>query len=140
MLLKAISIKQPFADWIQRGLKTIEVRSWQPGYLGDLVICSTKHIAHELNYQPDHDLLLGHALCIVELTHVTKFTPEHVNDALCAYRIGEYAWHLKFKRTIKPFPILGVGGKLFTINHERLRKPDYKLQESDIWRANTCLK
>ncbi len=42
-IMKALSIREPWASMILFGEKTIETRSWWTHYGGDLLICVTKH-------------------------------------------------------------------------------------------------
>ena len=41
MIVKALSIKQPWAGMIACGAKPIEYRSWKTPYRGDLLICAS---------------------------------------------------------------------------------------------------
>jgi len=43
MIYKALSLKQPMANWVMSGKKTIETRKWVTAYRGDIVICSSKN-------------------------------------------------------------------------------------------------
>ncbi|MEK7168734.1 MAG: ASCH domain-containing protein [Patescibacteria group bacterium] len=43
MKFKAISLKQPWANLVASGKKTIETRKWSTKYRGDLVICSSQN-------------------------------------------------------------------------------------------------
>ena len=36
--MKCLSVKQPYAEFIVKGLKTIELRSWNTSYRGELLI------------------------------------------------------------------------------------------------------
>ncbi|HVC58350.1 MAG TPA: ASCH domain-containing protein [Candidatus Acidoferrales bacterium] len=36
--MKCLSVKQPYADLIVKGLKTVELRSWNTNYRGELLI------------------------------------------------------------------------------------------------------
>jgi hypothetical protein len=58
---KAISLKQPWANLVATGKKTIETRTWPTKYRGDLIICSSQNPKIEP---------YGKALCIVELYDV----------------------------------------------------------------------
>lgn len=40
--MKALSVKQPWAELIASGVKTIETRTWYTSYRGPLLICSSK--------------------------------------------------------------------------------------------------
>lgn len=99
--MKALSIRQPWADQIFTGEKPIEYRVWSTKHRGPLVICSSK--------KPDEGgehLPLGMALGVVELLDITRN----------AY--DEFEWHLKNPRRFKkPFPVKGVV-KLFDVPDE----------------------
>ena len=41
---KAVSVRQPWAHFVAHGLKSIEVRSWDPGYRGKLLIHASKKL------------------------------------------------------------------------------------------------
>lgn len=99
--MKAISLKQPFANLIAGGQKSIETRTWYTSYRGDLIICSSKSGNIELR---------GYALCIVELYNVTKMRLEHEEKACCKIYPGAYSWFLTNVRTINP--IFKVKGQL----------------------------
>lgn len=40
MRYTALSVRQPWADRIARGIKTIELRTWRTNYRGPLLICA----------------------------------------------------------------------------------------------------
>ncbi len=135
--MKCISLKQPFASLIADGHKTIETRSWQTKYRGELLICSS--LTAYKNYQsaaliPEiisrelirlYDLIgeyfppvnpLGCAVCIVNLFHVRKMKIEDEMKA-CVYHGDFFAWFLKDIRKVKPFSIKG-SMKIFDIDCE----------------------
>ena len=100
--MKAISIRNPFAHFIMCGEKTVECRSWQTDYRGDLLICSSANPKIK-------DTICGHALCIARLDSIEKFKKEHL-DAACMAEMPDkpsYAWHLTDIRVIKPFTVKG---------------------------------
>lgn len=72
MVLKAISLKQPWANLVASGKKTIETRKWSTKYRGDLVICSSQNPKIEP---------YGKALCIVELYDVKPMEKKHEKGA-----------------------------------------------------------
>ncbi|MGC8622286.1 MAG: ASCH domain-containing protein, partial [Caldisphaera sp.] len=41
--MKCLSIKQPFADLVVSGKKTIEIRSWKTNYRGELLIHASRY-------------------------------------------------------------------------------------------------
>src|SRR3972149_11820218 len=99
---KAISLKQPWANLVASGKKTIETRKWTTHYRGDLVICSSK----KPNIKP-----AGYALCIAELYHIEPMKREHEHRACIKVYPGAYSWFLKNIRPFnKPIPIKGMLG------------------------------
>ena len=100
--MKAISIRNPYAHFILCEEKTVECRSWQTDYRGDLLICSSA--APKIK-----NTISGHALCIARLDSIEPFKKEHL-DAACMGDMPDgknYAWHLTDIRVIKPFPVKG---------------------------------
>jgi len=135
--MKVLSIKQPFANLIADGFKTIETRMWRTNYRGDLLICSSltayknyqsaflipENISTELirlynlkgEYFPPVNPL-GCAVCIANLFHIRKMK---VADELkaCVYYGDFFAWFLKDIRKVKPFLVKG-SHKIFDIDCE----------------------
>jgi hypothetical protein len=104
---KAISLKQPWANLVFEGRKTIETRKWKTNYRGDIVICSSK----SPKIKP-----AGFALCIVELYHIEPMKKEHEKKACVKTYPGAYSWFLKNLRKFeKPYPVKGSLG-LYTIH------------------------
>ena len=95
--MKALSIRPDYVFDIISGEKTIEYRSWQTDYRGDLLICATaKKIPGTIP---------GHALLVCRLKEVEKL-PENQSS---------FAWHLDEFRSIDPFPVKGKL-KLFDVD------------------------
>ena len=100
MLYKAISLKQPWANLVASGEKTIETRKWSTKYRGDLVICSSQNPKIEP---------YGKALCIVELYDVQPMTKEHEKKACVKVYHKAHAWFLRNLRPINPpIPVKGA--------------------------------
>ena len=102
MPLKALSIHPYYACMIFSGDKTVECRTWDTKYRGDLLICST---AKKLKYT-----IPGHALCVVRLVDVVPFTKGHLKLACMEpqdWTPGLFAWLLEDVRIIKPIPLKG---------------------------------
>jgi len=104
--MKAISLKQPWADMILKGMKSIETRKWKTPHRGDILICSSKNV-DDPQYK---DRVLGHALCVVNLFEIKVMKHDHEENACCKLYFGAYAWFLKDLRRIKPFPMKGALG------------------------------
>lgn len=96
---KAISLKQPWANLVCEGEKTIETRKWNTKYRGDLVICSSK--------KPEIEPY-GKALCIVEVYDTEPMQKKHEKDACVKVYPKAQAWHLRNIRPINPpIPVKG---------------------------------
>lgn len=105
--MKAISLKQPWANLVASGKKTIETRKWSTKYRGDLVICSSQNPKIEP---------YGKALCIVELYDVRPMTKKDEKKACIKVYPGAYAWLLRNLRLIDPpTPVKGSLG-IFNLN------------------------
>lgn len=102
--MKAITIKQPHAQLILLGEKTIELRSWTTKYRGPLLICAGARPELDLAYPT------GVALCIVDLDEITDFLPEHSSAARSRWRRGLKSWHLRHARPVRQFPVRGQLG------------------------------
>jgi hypothetical protein len=98
--MKALSIKQPWANLIASGEKTIETRLWATDYRGPLVIVSSK----TPNIHP-----AGCALAVAELVDCRPMTTADEVAARCGRYPGAYSWVL---RNVKRIPIFAVRGKL----------------------------
>lgn len=102
--MKAISVQQPFAHWILCGEKNYEYRTWNTDHRGELLICSSANPKVE-------DTIMGHALCIVNVTDVIQVTRKNYKDLELdeppARGENLYAWKLEDVKIIKPFPVKG---------------------------------
>jgi len=85
--MKALVVRQPYAEQIMAGEKSIEYRTWRTSHRGPLLIVASK--------RPIIDgLPIGVAVGIVELVDITG-------------EPGDYRWHLANPRRIDPFPVRG---------------------------------
>lgn len=87
-VIKALSIRQPFANRIAEGEKTIEYRTWKTPYRGPLLIVSSKRPKIEP---------VGCAVAIVRLSDIQ---PSLEYDDL-------FEWMLADVERIEPFPVKG---------------------------------
>lgn len=104
---KAISLKQPWANLVASGKKTIETRKWSTKYRGDLVICSSQNPKIEP---------YGKALCIVELYDVRPMEKNDEKKACIKIYPKAQAWLLRNIRKIDPS--IPVKGQLNIFNLE----------------------
>jgi hypothetical protein len=106
--MKALSIKQPWASLIAGGFKTIELRSWQTGYRGRILIVSSRKPAFGL---------AGYALATATIEACVPMTREHEQASFCKYDRDAFAWVLGDIRRIAPFEVKGQQG-LFEVEYE----------------------
>lgn len=109
--MKAISIHPRFAMEIACRRKTVECRTWQTHYRGELLICASA--------KREPDCIAGHALAVCTLSSILPFSEAHLSPA----EMDEmpirpsYAWMLEAIRPIHPFPVKGRLG-LFDVQAE----------------------
>ena len=101
--MKALCIKQPWAAMIAAGIKTIETRTWQTLYRGELlIVASTK---------PEiKGLLSGYAIATAQVADCRHMTAEDETAACCKLYEGAYSWVLKRVEAFAPFPVKGKLG------------------------------
>jgi hypothetical protein len=98
---KCLSVKQPWANLIASGQKTIETRLWATRYRGDLLIASSR--------KPD----IAPAGCVIAIAKLVDCRPMTKADeaaAMCHEYEGAYAWVLSDIRPISPVPVRGSLG------------------------------
>jgi hypothetical protein len=113
--MKALSVRQPHASRIARGIKTLEIRSWKTRYRGTLLICAGARAmtrrelaAHGIDNPADYPL--GVALCIVQLVGCRPMTADDEAAACTTCAPGLYAWELADIRPVEPFLFSGALG------------------------------
>ena len=111
--MKALSVKQPWANLIAAGDKTIETRRWTTEYRGDLLIVSSK----TPKIEP-----AGYALAIVRLTDCRPMIARDQLEACCEVYPDAYAWVLKDICKIDPFPVKGQLG-IFDVDYPDHSRP-----------------
>lgn len=99
--MKALSIKQPWANMIASGEKTIETRTWSTDYRGPLLIVSSK----TPRIEP-----AGYALAVAKLIDCRPMTKDDEDEACCEIYAKAHAWVLTNVRRIKPFAVKGQLG------------------------------
>jgi len=109
--MRALSIKQPFAELIARGEKTREYRSRTMSHRGPLLVVASKvadRAALSASKLDPDSLVYGHAVCIVDVVDV-----EETDDG--------YAYVLARPRRVEPEPVLG-SLSLYTVDDARIRE------------------
>lgn len=100
--VKALSVRNPYANDIFCDYKKYEFRTWSTNYRGDLLICSTAN-------PKIIGTICGYALCVVRLNDVIEVTAKNYKD----FNLDEkpegklYAWQLTDNRLIMPFAVKG---------------------------------
>lgn len=80
--MKALSLKQPYAGFVESGEKSIEFCSWKTDYRGPLLICSSGESALAKPQDPfecavyEADFPESMALCVVDLLEILPFSTE----------------------------------------------------------------
>lgn len=101
VVMKALSVKQPWANMIASGEKTIETRRWATDYRGDLLIVSSR----KPEIAP-----AGHAVAVAKVVDCRPMRRGDERAACCAMYSGAYAWILSEVRRVRPFPVKGQLG------------------------------
>lgn len=95
--MRALSVRQPWAELIAQGKKKIEYRSWMTKTLGDLLIVASASrqdgLCRDNGLDPDA-LTYGRAVCVVEVEKISR-------------KDDEYRWHLRNPRRVEPLPLKG---------------------------------
>jgi hypothetical protein len=99
--MKALSIKQPWANLIASGQKTIETREWATPYRGQILLVSSK----TPKIEP-----AGYAVAVAELVDCRLMTKADEGAAKCPIYPKAVAWVLQNVRAIEPFPVKGQLG------------------------------
>jgi ASC-1-like (ASCH) protein len=111
--MKALSLKQPFAELILRGEKKIELRKWSTKFRGRFLIHASKipdkKSMSKFNFK---DLPLGFIVGEAELIDVKKYDSDKEffkdkNLHLADSSWGNYGFILKNIKRIKPIPAKG---------------------------------
>ena len=99
--MKALSIKQPWANMIAAGEKTIETRTWATPYRGRLLLVSSKRPPIEP---------AGCAVAIADLVDCRPMTRADEQFAMCRIYPNAFSWVLKNVLPLDPFPVKGSLG------------------------------
>lgn len=111
--MKAISVKQPWANMIASGEKSIETRTWKTSPRGPLLIVSSKTPA----IAP-----AGQAVAIVVLIECRPMSVLDEPDACCPEYDGAFSWVFEIIRRIDPFPVVGQPGFIDVSLPEELKQ------------------
>ncbi len=116
--MKALSVKQPWAELIRLGIKPYEMRTWSTKYRGQLLICSSLLRADNeaADRWDDVEGPRGTAICLVNLVDCR---PVNVRMdaalACCDIAPGQFVWELRDVKRVRPIQVRGQLG-IFEVN------------------------
>lgn len=133
--MKAISIKQPWANLILKNMKNIEIRSWKSNYRGGLLIHSSKKVDKiaQKRFENIECEPKGKIIGICNLIDVKQYKSlkSFIHDYNChlntidQYTINCFGFLFAEPKKIKPLVVKGKLG-IFNIN---LSKQDTEILE-----------
>ena len=94
--LKALCLRQPWANLITTGQKTIETRKWKTDYRGWILLTTSR--------RPEIGPF-GCAVAIAYLWHIERMTKEHEGAAMTKVYNKAYSWFLRDVMPIRPIPV-----------------------------------
>ena len=111
--MKALSIKQPWMNFISSGRKTIETRTWTTHHRGPILLCASKSVDQDAvkTWGPKGIVTLlprGVAICTAKIIDVRLMRREDEEAAMCPWEPGRYAWVLEDIRPLPEFPVKGT--------------------------------
>lgn len=108
--MKALSVQQPWAELIARGVKTLEVRSWRTWYRGPLLIVSSLKVSRLPEAKRYPDILAeaprGVTVCTVDLVDIREGKPTDARRA-CVQPVGRQVWLLANPTRVPARPAKG---------------------------------
>ncbi|MDO5623767.1 MAG: ASCH domain-containing protein [Pseudomonadota bacterium] len=133
--MRALAVRQPWADQIVAGEKTLEFRSWDTKYRGEVLIVASSHDSGLwLPFDADNGEVIhlplptGCHICVVNLKHTRPMTRQDAKDYGFRYTAGQYAWEIELL-----YPVLPVPHKaklnLYTIPDEEIER----MPDGDSW-------
>ena len=112
--MKALSLKQPWAELILQGKKTIELRKWSTKFRGEFYIHASKNYdKKQLERFGLKDLITGAIIGKAELIEVKEYSneDEFLKDSgkhlATEFKFGKYGFILKNVKRIKSIPCKG---------------------------------
>jgi len=101
MIIKALSVKEPWASRIAYGGKTVETRTWRTSYRGPLLICASAAPASTVS---------GKAVALTTLADCRLMVPADEETAQSNWYEDLYAWVLTDVTAVQPFGVKGRQG------------------------------
>lgn len=111
--MRVLTVRQPWADLIASGAKSLEIRSWPTSYRGPLLIAAgaapSRDERARVHPTPEPERL-GILVCVVDLVDVRPAV--RADARLCGGfdPTGEWAWVLARPRRVQPVKFKGTLG------------------------------
>jgi hypothetical protein len=111
--MKALSLKQPFAELVVSGKKTVELRKWNTKFRGDFLIHASKNPDKKAMKKFGFDELpLGFIIGKSKLIDVKKYLSKEEcaqdkDKHLADFSWGSFGFVLENPKRIKPIPAKG---------------------------------
>jgi activating signal cointegrator 1 len=118
--MKALTILQPWAEMIARGVKRVENRTWRTKYRGPLAIHAGKSLAwmenedpatwpgrYGVEMPPADELTFGAIIAIAELVDCVRVEDLPADLRGHLFAAGPWCWVLDGARRIEPVPCKG---------------------------------
>jgi activating signal cointegrator 1 len=99
--MKTLSVKQPWANMIASGQKTIETRTWRTTYRGHILIVSSRRPRIEP---------AGFAVAVAILADCRPMIRADESKACCKIYDRAMAWMLEEVRPLQPIAVKGALG------------------------------
>lgn len=114
MDMKALSLKQPWAELILLGRKTIETRKWKTDFRGEFYIHASKSCDREFMERFGLENLATGALVgkaelvdIIEYKNEEEFLRDNDKHLAGELKFRRYGWVLRNVRRIEPVAYIG---------------------------------
>jgi len=152
--MKALSLRQPWADWVIQGKKTLELRNWTVNYRGLLAIHASHTIHREAclanGISPDR-ITIGAIIGVVDLVDIIPLDDKAFFDRKDDHRAAGffsppagdqqlYGWELKKPHELhEPVPFTGrmglfnVPDGLISLEDATVAKPSASVPDIRVW-------
>jgi len=116
---KCLTVRQPWADLIARGIKTIENRTWQTHHRGEIYIHagSKLHITPISTIEKKHQLQIDRGSLVFGAIIARVNLVDIVSKSSSPYFTGPFGWVFDDIEAIEPIPCLGTMG-LFNLPND----------------------
>lgn len=105
--MKAISIHADYATLIAMEIKTIEFRSWETSYRGEILICTSQAYKNNKDYKDA--FVFGKAIATAEIVDCMPFNFKKHSENAFVYdkKLKGFSWILDNVKIIEPFDVKG---------------------------------